>query len=214
MRMPAYYRNLPVARKLQWASMVVGLTAMLLASAYLLVDDQIKDREGMRHDLEVLANIFSANSTAALTFSDAEAATELLATLDAKQHITDAYLYTADGKPFASYHRTAGPAGGTLPPLQADGIRFDTQRVTVIKSILNGKQKIGSVILVSDLGELQEQLQHFLWMVFALIVGASLIATALSSRLQRPILEPIAHLAAVARLVSAGKNYGARAVKQ
>jgi len=214
MRMPAYYRNLPVARKLQWASMVVGLTAMLLASAYLLVDDQIQDREGMRHDLEVLANIFSANSTAALTFSDAEAATELLATLDAKQHITDAYLYTADGKPFASYHRTAGPAGGTLPPLQADGIRFDTQRVTVIKSILNGKQKIGSVILVSDLGELQEQLQHFLWMVFALIVGASLIATALSSRLQRPILEPIAHLAAVARLVSAGKNYGARAVKQ
>src|ERR1700681_3826960 len=142
MRMPAYYRNLPVARKLQWASMVVGLTPLLLASAYLLVDDQVQDCEGIRHDLGVMANIFSANSTAALTFNDAEAATELLATLDAKEHITAAYLYSANGKPFASYYRTVGPAGGSPPPLQADGIRFDTQSVSVIKSILNGKQKI------------------------------------------------------------------------
>jgi len=46
------------------------------------------------------------------------------------------------------------------------------------------------------------------------IVGAALVAYVLSSRLQRSILEPIAHLGAVARLVSAGKNYAARAVKQ
>ena len=69
-------------------------------------------------------------------------------------------------------------------------------------------------MLESDLGELYGQLQHFLWVVLMVILVASLLAVALSSRLQRPILEPIAHLAAVARLVSAGKNYGARAVKQ
>ena len=41
-----------------------------------------------------------------------------------------------------------------------------------------------------------------------------MVAVFLSSRLQRSILEPIAHLASVARLVSSGKSYGARAVKQ
>ena len=128
MRMPAYYRNLPVAQKVQLAGMVVGLTATLLGSATLLIDDQIQGRDAMRHDVEVLADIFSANSTAALTFNDPYAAKELLATLHAKQHITSAYLYSAGGKLFASYHRGAAMAGTAPPPLQTDGSRFDSQR--------------------------------------------------------------------------------------
>ncbi len=214
MKMPAYYRNLPVAQKLQWASMVVGITAMLLASGSLLVDDQIQDRDAMRRDLGVMADIFSANSTAALTFSDPAAAKELLATLQAKQHITAAFLYSANGKPFASYHRSLGIESFPALPLVADGSRFDSQDLTVSKSILSGGQRIGTVVLVSDLGEIHNQLVHFLWVVLAVIVGASLLAVMLSSWLQRPILAPIEHLASVARLVSMGKNYSARAVKQ
>jgi signal transduction histidine kinase/CheY-like chemotaxis protein len=212
--MPAYYRNLPVAQKVQLAGMVVGLTATLLGSASLLIDDQIQGRDAMRHDVEVLADIFSANSTAALTFNDPYAGKELLATLHAKQHITSAYLYSADGKLFASYHRGHPPQGKPTPPLLADGSRFDSRRLTVVKSILSGGQKIGTVALKSDLNELSSQLQHFLWVVLGVITGASVVAIFLSSRLQRSILEPIAHLASVARLVSLGKNYGARAVKQ
>ena len=214
MKMPTYYRNLPVAQKLQWTSMVVGITAMLLASASLLVDDQIQGRETMRHDVEVLADIFSANSTAALTFNDPYAAKELLATLHAKLHITAAFLYSADGKLFARYRRDAGLGETAAPPLLSDGSRFDSQHLTVFKSIQSAGQKVGTVELESDLGELNDQLAHFLWVVLVVIAGASLLAVMLSSRLQRPILEPIAQLASVARLVSIGKNYGMRAVKQ
>ena len=96
MRMQAYYRNLPVARKVQLAGMLVGLLAAVLGSAWLLIDDQRQARESMRHDVEVLAEIFSANSTAALTFNDSTAAMELLETLHAKQHIMAAFLYSAD----------------------------------------------------------------------------------------------------------------------
>jgi signal transduction histidine kinase/CheY-like chemotaxis protein len=214
MRMPAYYRNLPVAQKVQLAGMVVGLTATLLGSASLLIDGQLQGRERMRRDVEVLADIFSANSTAALTFNDPYAAKELLATLHAKQHITAAFLYSADGKLFARYRRDTELGETVAPPLLADGSRFDSGRLTVFKSILSVGQKVGTVELESDLGELTSQLQHFLWVVFVVILGASLMAVFLSSRLQRSILEPIAHLASVARLVSSGKSYGARAVKQ
>ena len=214
MRMPAYYRNLPVAQKVQLAGMVVGLTATLLGSAALLIDGQLQGRERMRRDVEVMADIFSANSTAALTFNDPYAAKELLATLNAKQHFTAAFLYSANGKPFATYHRAAGLEGAAAPRILSDGGRFDFQRLTVFKSILSGGQQIGTVELESDLGELTSELQHFLWVVFVVIVGASVVAVFFSSRLQRSILEPIAHLAAVARLVSSGKSYGARAVKQ
>jgi signal transduction histidine kinase/CheY-like chemotaxis protein len=214
MRMPAYYRNLPVAQKVHLAGMVVGLTATLLGSASLLMDGQLQGRERVRRDVEVMADIFSANSTAALAFNDPYAAKELLATLHAKQHITAAFLYSASGKPFATYHRAAGLEGAAAPRILSDGGRFDFQRLTVFKSILSGGQKIGTVELESDLGELRSDLQHFLWVVFVVIVGASVMAVFLSSRLQRSILEPIAHLASVARLVSSGKSYGARAVKQ
>ena len=214
MRMPAYYRNLPVAQKVQLAGMLVGLIATVLGSGWLLIDDQMQARESMRHDVEVLADIFSANSTAALTFNDPTAAKELLGTLHAKQHITAAFLYSADGKPFASYRRDPGLRAGAAPRLLADGSRFDSTRLLVLKSIFSNGQKIGTVALESDLGELTRQVQHFLGVVLTVIVGAALLAFVLSSRLQRSILEPIAHLGAVARLVSAGKNYAARAVKQ
>ncbi len=214
MRMPAYYRNLPVAQKVQLAGMLVGLIAAVLGSAWLLIDDQTQARESMRHDLDVLADIFAANSTAVLTFNDPYAAKELLQTLHAKQHITAAFLYSADGKPFASYRRDPGVLAGAAPRLTDDGSRFESDRLLVFKSIFSNGQKIGTVALESDLGELTRQVRHFLGVVLTVIVGAALLAFVLSSRLQRSILEPIAHLGAVARLVSAGKNYAARAVKQ
>ena len=214
MRMPVYYRNLPVAQKVQLTGMLVGLFATLLGSAWLLLDDQMQGRRAMRNDVEVLADIFSANSTAALTFNDPNAAKELLATLHAKQHITAAFLFSADGKPFASYHRDLGQLSTLAPPIRADGSRFESDRLMVFKSILSNRQKIGTVALESDLAGLTRQMQHFLWVVLTVIVGASLVFFVLSSRLQRSILDPIAHLGAVARLVSAGKNYTARAVKQ
>ena len=214
MRITAHYRNLPVAQKLQWASMIVGISAMLVASGSLLIDDQVQGRKGLRRDLGVLTEIFSANSAASLTFDDPSAAKELLATLQAQEHVTAAFLYSADGKLFASYQRAPRLEKTGAPVLRPNGSQFDSQRLTVVKSILSGGQKIGTVALESDLGELHAQLAHFLWVVFLVITSASMLAVVLASRLQRPILEPIAHLAAAARLVSIGKNYGARAVKQ
>ena len=75
-------------------------------------------------------------------------------------------------------------------------------------------QRIGTVCLESDLGELKARLQRFAGMVLAILFGAALLALVISSRLQRVISEPIAHLARVAKAVSLDKNYAARAVKQ
>lgn len=214
MKMPAYYRNLPITRKLRLTSMIAVIIALLVACASLFIEDQIQGRDRMRHDLEVLEEILSANSTAALTFKDPQAADELLATLRAKQHITAAFVYSADGKVFAGYYREPALAGAAPPPLRSDGDWFSSRRLIEYRTILSSGQKIGTIALESDLRELVVARQHFLWIVLAVMLGASLVAVFLSSRLQRSILEPIAHLASVARLVSGGKHYGARAVKQ
>ena len=99
------YRNLAVKHKLRLIIMATVSVALLLACAAVLAYDQIAARDSMRNDLGVLAEIFGANSSAALSFNDRPAAEELLSTLKAKQHVVAAFLYAADGKLFATYYR-------------------------------------------------------------------------------------------------------------
>src|SRR5437868_8455880 len=101
MSIATHYRNLSIKNKLRLLIMAPVSCALLLACAAVLFYDQIAARESMRNDLDVLAQIFSANSTAALTFNDGPAAEELFSTLRARQHIRFAALYRLDGTPFA-----------------------------------------------------------------------------------------------------------------
>jgi two-component system, sensor histidine kinase and response regulator len=207
------YRNLPIKHKLRLVIMATVSCALMLACTAVLVYDQIAARESMRNDLDVLAEIFSANSTAALSFNDRPAAEELLSTLAAKQHITSAFLYRADGTPFASYHR-AGAAGEIVLPPSADRTWFEGDRLVVFKSVWLKGQKTGAVCLTSDLEELHGRLRRFAVIILAILTGTALLALLLASRLQGIILRPIVHLAQVARAVSLEKNYALRAVKQ
>jgi len=210
------YRNLPIKHKLRLVIMATVCCALMLACSALLVYDQIAARESMRNDLDVLAEIFSANSTAALSFNDGPAAEELLSTLQAKQHVVFASLFRPDGTVFAKYRREGTAAGPAMAPslLEHDRTWFEGDRLIVFKSVWLKGQKIGTVCLKSDLEELNGRLRHFAEIVLAILTGTALLALLLSSRLQGIILRPIVHLAQVAKTVSVEKNYGLRAVKQ
>jgi signal transduction histidine kinase/CheY-like chemotaxis protein len=207
------YRNLPIKHKLRLVVMATVAAALLVACAAVFAYDQVTARHSMRNDLDVLAEIFSANSTAALTFADRPAAEELLSTLKAKRHVISAFLYTADGALFAKYLRAGTPQSEVAPP-KDDRSWFEGDRLILFKSVRLNGQKIGTVGLNSDLGELDKRLHRFAALVLAVLAGASLLALALFSKLQGIILKPIAHLAQVARRVSLEKNYATRAVKQ
>jgi len=200
------YRNLPVKHKLRLVVMVTVGAALVLACGAVLAYDQIAARESMRNDLSVLAEIFSANSTAALSFNDRAAAEELLSTLGAKQSVTGGFLYTPDGKLFARYDRTLQPGQSAAPVLTTDGSWFEATRLLSFKSIMLNGQKIGVVGLESDLEELTVRFRRFAAIILAILLGASLLALLLSSKLQSIILKPIGHLALVARTVSLKKT--------
>lgn len=207
------YRNLPVTHKLELAGLIAVTAALLLSCATLLLNLQLEGRDAMRADISVLTEIFAANSTAPLIFNDPRAAVETLGTLRANDHIAGAFLYSADGQVFAQYHRQPG-AASTQPPLRADGSWFSSGRLLVFRGIWHNGQRIGAVALESDLGRLAQQRGQFLWVALAVLLGGSLLALWLFKRLQQSIVEPIAHLASVARSVSSEKSYSVRAVKK
>ena len=76
MRKPLAYRSLPVKQKLQLIIMATVCAALVLAGAAVLFYVQFVLRDSLRNDLEILAEIYGSNSTAALTFGDEKAGGE------------------------------------------------------------------------------------------------------------------------------------------
>src|SRR5580700_5484214 len=213
MPMITRYRNLAVKHKLRLIVLFALVAALIPSSIAVVIYDQIAARREMRSDLEVLAEIVGSNSTAAVTFGDRGAADELLSGLRAKKHMVSAVIFSEDGKPFAKYRRDAD-SQAPVPVLRPSGSRFEQDRLIIYRNIKLDTQVVGMICLESDLGELHERLVRFAWTVFVILLISSVVATALSSRLQRAVSEPIAHLASMATRVSGQKNYTVRAVKQ
>jgi signal transduction histidine kinase/DNA-binding response OmpR family regulator len=210
--MKTRYRNLPVKQKLRLIIMVTVTVALLCACAAVLGYDRLAARNSMRNDLQVLAEMMSANSTAALSFDDAKVGSELLSTLSAKRPIMAAYIFGATGQPLASYHRGSGPATA-VPALRSDGAWFEAGRLVVFKSVMLSGGKIGTVYLESDLQELDSRLQRFAGIIVGILLVTWLLALGIASRLQGIILDPIGNLGRAAKIVSTEKKYSTRAVK-
>jgi signal transduction histidine kinase/DNA-binding response OmpR family regulator len=206
------YRNLPVKRKLQLIIMFTVGAALMLACTAILAYDQYSGREEMQSDLGIQAGIYASNSTAALSFGDQKAAAELLSGLKAKPHIIAAIIYSDEGAPFATYFRSGTPNTGA-PTMRPEASWFEHGRLKLFRAVVLNRQMIGMVYIESDLSELRARLGRFAWMLVAILVSTFLFAYGLSSRLQRIVSEPIAHIAATAKTVSLEKNYSVRALK-
>ena len=206
------YRNLEVRHKLRLIVMATVTAALLCACAAVLVYDRIAVRDSMRNDLAVMADLLAANSTAALSFDDAQVASELLSSLRVKRQIVAARILNSKGSTLGRYHRaTAAPSA--MPPLTSDGVWFKGDRLIAFKTVTLSGAKLGSVYVESDLEQLDTTLHRFAWIVAAILIGAWLLGLALASRLQGMILDPIAHLGRAATIVSREKKYSTRAVK-
>ena len=206
------YRNLPIKYKLHLLTLITGMAALTFAFGTVLAYYYVV-RDSTRNDLTVLAEIFGSNSTAALSFNDPKAAEELLSGLVAKRSILRAYLYTADGHVFSGYRRGAEPDKPPLAHAGRDESWLEDGHIKIFRRIRLRSQPVGAIYLESDLGEFYAQVKQFSGIVVIILIFAELMAFLLSSKLQRSIAQPIAHLGETAKRVSTRRDYTARATK-
>jgi signal transduction histidine kinase/DNA-binding response OmpR family regulator len=200
--------------------MVVMLTtsmALLLGLGAFVSYEHVTFRQKMVGNLNMLAQIAGANSTAALTFHDKSTATQLLSDLfeaDTKagaydDHIDAAFLIGQDGKIFASYCRPGvppfTPANGTVERSVFTHDYLDT----VGKITLDG-QVIGSIYLRSNLGEMKARIRNSVAVAVLVLWLSCLIAFLIARKVEHVISGPILTLAATAKRVSEEKNYALR----
>jgi PAS domain S-box-containing protein len=206
------FRDMPIKQKLLAIIMSVTAAALLLSGLGIVIADSVLFRSGMQRDISALAEIVADNSTAALAFDDPRTATQTLGSLRARPHLVAACIYRPNGAVFATYVRpgasTGCPAGNA-----SDQMLFTGAGLMVRRPIALNQRRIGTLVLLYDLGEISERARLYGQTVLIILLVSSLIAFLLSSRLRAIIAEPISGLANAARRVSETRDYSIRARK-
>src|SRR5690242_4108443 len=113
-RILGIYRRLPIKHKLRLIIMASVNVALALMCMAVVTYDQVTCRQEMQDNLSLIAEIFGSSSTAALSFDDDRAASELLTGLKAKRAIIAACIYDSQARTFATYRRD-GNANDVTP---------------------------------------------------------------------------------------------------
>jgi PAS domain S-box-containing protein len=206
------FHDMPIKQKLLAIIMSVTAAALLLSGLGIVIADSVLFRSGMQRDISALAQIVADNSTAALAFDDPKTATETLGSLRARPHLVAACIYRPDGAVFATYVRPG--ASTECPPGNAsDEMLFTSAGLMVRRPIALDQRRIGTLVLLYDLGEISERARLYGQTVLIILLVSSLVAFLISSRLRSIIAEPISGLANAARRVSETRDYSIRARK-
>jgi PAS domain S-box-containing protein len=208
------YLDLSIRQKLQSIVLVTSALALLVASAVFTIYDRSTFLRAKTQDLSASAKMVGSNITAALSFGDAESASEILAALQAKQNVTHAYIYRKDGTVFATYTRDATQNDFSPPPVQAQSTAISKNNLVLFQPITLNGESIGTIFIEADLTDLSQRLTRFLEIDFLVLLVSLAVAFLLSTRLQRVISGPIQELADTASLVSTEENYSIRARKR
>jgi diguanylate cyclase (GGDEF)-like protein/PAS domain S-box-containing protein len=186
---------------------ITALTVFLLIGAF----DLIGLKQSMARDLSTIADLLARNSSAALTFHDAEAARDVLQALHAESSVTAACIYTEDGKPFAKYVRTGKESAFVPPPAQSREASFEPGRLILFRKIVFAGETLGTIYIESDLEPLHQRFREYgVAFVVTLLITLSL-AFFIGLRLQRPISRPLIQLVQTADAISSGTDYSLRA---
>ena len=199
-------------RKLTVIIMLTCCVALILACIAILVFEHAGTRQILKQNTQVMANVIGANSSAALTFKDKNAARETLAALRAEPFVLSACLYNAEGEVFAIYRRE-GEKEVTPPRPGEEGVTFGPRTLNVFHKIVLDSEVIGTLFIQSDLQVIQERLKTYLGIIGLVMLSSTIVAFFLSLWLQKLISGPILHLAETANKVASEKKYSIRADK-
>jgi diguanylate cyclase (GGDEF)-like protein len=199
-----------IRKKLMRLLLLTSSCALLLSAFGFAVNDLLSLRHAMFDRLRTQADIIGFNTVAALTFSDPEAALDTLSSLKNEADIVGAALFSHQGRLFAHYQRGTENVPPHVPEQDSGIINGN---LFVVSPIVFGGERIGSIMLISDLRSWKHRQLRELAIGAGVFSLSLFVAMLLSSRLQRLVSEPILKLAGTARRVSESQDYSLRAEK-
>ncbi len=210
--------------------MIITVIALFLASLAFITFDFIKTKKNIQQELNSIAQLFANNSVAALEFNDAEAGSEILSAIKGNQRIHGAFIYDKSKILFAYYlakgfdikeidkkenkfikiYKSADEVESSLLS-DKQGTYFYNRFIFLQKDIVHDSEKIGTIFIISDFGEIFSRLKNITFITLLIFGTCTIVALLLSLRLQHIISKPILKLSEVAKNISNSKDYSLRA---
>lgn len=201
--------RLVIRQKVVLVALSASGVAVFLAFVAFIAYEAQSYRASRVTSLNAVARVIADNSTAALTFEDAQTAAHTLSALRSERHIVSACLHDELGRHFADYYRGDGSVHVCTRDLaRVGGLGRDV--VDDFPILLNG-QPIGQLFIRSEHIDLSARVLYY-GAIFGVVTLASLaVAFLLASRLEQLISQPVLGLVATARRVTSQRDYGVRA---
>ena len=178
-RIVAWHARLSLARKLTFLGVLTSIVSLVIAMTAVLAWDLSSARTRLVRDTGMLADVIGSNSTAAVAFGDAKAATDTLGALTVNESIVSAAIWAKSGDQLARFERVARPTINRRLPARAFDIEphhqwseFTDGELLLARPIVLDGEVIGTVVIESDLSVLWAQAT-----TSGLVVALVLIAT-------------------------------------
>jgi PAS domain S-box-containing protein len=195
--------------------MLMTTTIALAATGTALIFTDLRDaRANWADDLRTEAGIVAFNLQPALSFNDRVRAERNLSSLQARDSIHAAALYTPDGALFAQYVRPGHADPPPRPPrhLELDRPYIDGERVLLLRPVIQSGENIGTVYVRAEY-DLGGRVRAYLNILGAVMIIGLLAALFASSWLQRMVSRPMESMAHAARQIIERRDLSFRAEK-
>jgi two-component system sensor histidine kinase/response regulator len=216
-RVPRWFRNLSLARKLVTINGVISGLLVTALSGGLLWYDLSNARTNLVESATLLAGVIGTNSTAAVGFHDPGGAQEVLKGVASARNVVTAAILLPDGRVFARFTRTESgnfPADPFVPRVLGAGTPshvFTANALDVASPITLGGEHLGTVHVRTDLSSLQAVWRRDVRAAGLMLFSGLGLALVLSLTFQGLISGPLLQLTAVARQVTKERRYELRA---
>ncbi|WP_374582133.1 putative bifunctional diguanylate cyclase/phosphodiesterase [Pseudoduganella sp.] len=180
---------LPIGSKVVRSTMLAAGAALCLAGLLMVVFQFLALRSTLLRDLQVQARIVGNNSTAALLFSDARAAEEILGGLSASPSVQSANI-TLGSMPLAQFRRNGAPVPELPPSAGGEPLHYyGMDYVEVQEPVHIDARVVGSVSIRATLLPLYRRAFAFAGFTAIATLGSFALAWLLVRRMRAAVAQ-------------------------
>ncbi len=202
-----FLKHLSIKQKLIVLMMASSLVSIIVMTLLIMANQIDHDHKMMKEQLNALADILGANSTAALSFNDTKAGMETLSSLKQKPDILYATLKTPDGRIFAEYQNHTSARVSPQNNLKAFNLAFFNRPISVARTVYLENEVIGLIDITASRETLQHSLIDFLIVMLISALSCVLITFLFCTQWHNLISLPIVRLQQTIRTICLNKDY-------
>jgi len=198
-----------IRQKLEAIILTTAAAVLLLSFLLFMMLEINSARDDAKLRLSALATVLGANSSAAITFRDKAAATEVLSTLNSQADILEASIKNRNGETLAKYK----PNESEINAKKIRALEFLLDNVETRHPIIIHDEVIGEFSIISDMSRAHGILLKQAMLGLGIFMISMLVAMIISRKLQHIISDPIQNLLSTITTVANDKNLSHRAVR-